>query len=85
MTWRPIAEDQRVLEAPMAPDVASISSVVEWQVSQPGTSWRQNLAEHVARSTPANAVLLDWARSGRNQPPQSWWDDETDPFARADE
>ena len=39
----------------------------------------------VAEATPANATLLQWARSSTTVPPQEWWDDKTDPFAPSDE
>ena len=38
----------------------------------------------LATSTPANDVLLRLARDTRNQPPQSWWKDDDDPFETAD-
>lgn len=37
------------------------------------------LDNELAEATPANPVLLEWARTAE-QLPQSWWDDETDPF-----
>ena len=37
------------------------------------------IAEQLAGATPTNAVLLRWAASPTNQPPQSWWDDDDDP------
>ncbi len=38
------------------------------------------LAEQLAESTPSNAELVQWASRPKNQPPQSWWDDTSDPF-----
>ncbi len=38
-------------------------------------------SSRVAEATPANATLLQWARSSTTVPPQEWWDDNTDPFA----
>ena len=37
-------------------------------------------ARRIAKATPSNAKLIQWANETRNQPPQSWFDDETDPF-----
>jgi hypothetical protein len=34
----------------------------------------------LARATPANSELLEWAAKPTNQPPQQWWDEEDDPF-----
>ena len=34
----------------------------------------------VIASTPPNRQLLNWATRSKNHPPQSWWDDTTDPF-----
>lgn len=42
------------------------------------------LREQLARTTPANALLLRWASSVTNQPASSWWDESDDPFAVED-
>jgi len=34
----------------------------------------------LANATPENPVLVRWASEDRNQPPEEWWDDTTDPF-----
>ncbi len=36
--------------------------------------------EVLASSTPSNQDLLDWAAKPENQPPESWWNDTTNPF-----
>lgn len=41
----------------------------------------ETVDRELAEATPANPVLLDWARTAK-QMPQSWWDDEADPFTR---
>lgn len=37
-------------------------------------------SEPLSEATPANTELRRWAARPKNQPPQSWWDDTTDPF-----
>lgn len=60
--------------------------------SSDGTTWQPAVVSYgydpaaahgaLAEATPANAVLLSWARSGEAlPPPQEWWDDRTNPFA----
>jgi hypothetical protein len=39
----------------------------------------------LAKATPENVTLLRWAGHSENQPPQSWWDDASDPFRTSDE
>ena len=58
-----------------------------------GFSWRprvtlypaysRSIVEQLAEATPRNTELLKWAARPENQPPQSWWDDTTDPFEPA--
>lgn len=35
----------------------------------------------ISETTPANVKLLEWAAKPENQPPQSWYDEEIDPFS----
>jgi hypothetical protein len=44
-----------------------------------------SLTEQLRESTPANDVLLAWGDRDENRPPQSWWDDTTDPFSPVDD
>lgn len=39
------------------------------------------LESEIARITPSNATLLGWASRPESQPPQSWYDECSDPFA----
>ena len=43
------------------------------------------IAVQLAAATPVNAELLEWAALPQNQPPQEWWDETVDPFARLDD
>lgn len=38
-------------------------------------------SEFLTHGTPNYAKLKEWASRPENAPPQSWWDDDTDPFA----
>lgn len=42
-----------------------------------GAAWTP---DEMVSATPDNAELLEWAFRPANQPPQSWWDDDSDPF-----
>ena len=44
----------------------------------------QAVYRELSEATPPNTVLLKWARSTKAAPPQSWWDDQTDPFTPAE-
>ena len=44
-----------------------------------------SMGEELRKSTPANDVLLAWGDRAENRPPQSWWDDTTDPFSPVDD
>ncbi len=53
-------------------------------------SWQMSLSldldattRECSEATPPNVVLLKWAKTART-PPQSWFDDETDPFKPAE-
>lgn len=39
-----------------------------------------DIHERIAETTPPSHVLREWASRPENQPPQSWYDDDTDPF-----
>ncbi len=38
------------------------------------------LQREIEKITPSNAELLEWAERPENQPPESWWNDTTNPF-----
>lgn len=58
-----------------------------------GASWKPTqqtyiqdpraLDDELARSTPTNAQLTEWAARSELRPPQAWYDDDADPFAPA--
>jgi hypothetical protein len=39
------------------------------------------IGDRIAKATPAADELLEWTYRTGNQPPDSWWDDDTDPFS----
>ena len=76
-TNNPFPDDTRMKQVA----VGSVSSGYTWQPQVTRYDPEPNpLAEQIAEATPANADLLVWAGQPKNQPPQSWWDDTTDPF-----
>ena len=36
----------------------------------------------IAKATPAADELIVWTNRMSNQPPDSWWNDDTDPFSQ---
>ncbi len=42
-------------------------------------------ADRLAEATPSNDELRTWAGRPENQPPQSWWEEKSDPFEAEDE
>jgi hypothetical protein len=64
------------------PDERTVSDGAAWnptsytRCEQPANV----LVDQLAAATPMNSTLLRWAALPINQPPQSWWDDTTDPF-----
>lgn len=66
----------------------SSSSGFSWfaQTIRVGECQPSNVVDAIlAESTPCNSELLEWAAQPSNQPPQSWWDETTDPFAPEDD
>ena len=48
------------------------------------TENKDDIRERIPEATPPSHVLREWAERPENQPPQSWYDDETDPFQAED-
>jgi hypothetical protein len=55
-----------------------------------GSAWRPTVhltippsvdAAQVALASPQNSQLIHWAGTPSSQPPQQWFDDDSDPFA----
>lgn len=64
----------------------SVSSGFEWKPTRIHSDGQSEpLEERLKRVTPTRAELSEWARRPQNQPPQSWLDDETDPFEPVEE
>ena len=73
-------------------DIISLTEVQPQSSSEgmtwvPRTEWKcidpKALHRDLTEATPPNLVLLKWAKMART-PPQSWFDDETDPFKPAE-
>lgn len=71
----------RTFEEIATKEPANTSDGFEWHPSDVRSDAVFDVDERVAQSTPENVTLLDWAARRTSQPPQQWWDDETDPFA----
>lgn len=68
---------------------ASANLFSSGQVWAPGSvrfeSASTALSAQISESTPGNDKLLVWAGRRENRPPQTWWDDTTDPFSPIDD
>lgn len=40
----------------------------------------EDIDREISEATPLNGQLIRWAGRPENQPPEAWWDDESDPF-----
>lgn len=76
-----VERDRQPYASPTPTQLSRSSAGFTWEPARrrediTPANWPRRLAE----ATPASSVLLRWAASPTNQPPQAWWDDTTDPF-----
>lgn len=64
---------------------ATSSAEVRWHPTH--TRYEDDFSameNEIVESTPDYAELIELASRRQNQPPQSWWDQDTNPFSRGD-
>ncbi len=66
-------QDSNVVEMVSSGHTWVPTEIIQDRINRP-------LDQALAEATPANAVLIRWARDSKNQPDQSWWDETADPF-----